>query len=200
MDVSGYATQIDAGMVTVSFGGYLSDYNGSDRPEFKVEFYNASNSLLGSSATFGNQTSDWTFMNETEAVPGETETVRLVLMGTRNAGSDNDSYFDEMFVRLNLNGESCEQYTAVGIEDSYLNQGVHIYPNPVSDIASIEVIKPNRNGTYQLQLFDQTGRLVHSDQSLSGKFTVRSSQLASGLYLYQISEENWSTSGKLVIQ
>ena len=30
-------------------------------------------------------------------------------MGTRNAGSDNDSYFDEVFLKLNLHGIICEE-------------------------------------------------------------------------------------------
>lgn len=199
VDVTAYQTDIDAGNVNVNFGGYLSDYNGDDRPEFKVEFYGQSNNLLGTSSTHGNQTSSWTYMNETEAVPIGTETIRMILMGTRNAGSDNDSYFDDMFVKLNLGSNGCEEYVAVGINERFNNRGVSVYPNPFSNEATIEVLKPNRNANYTLQLFDRAGRLVQSLNSPSGKFIVNAENLSSGFYFYQVSDGDWFSTGKFVI-
>ena len=199
VDVSAYATQIDAGSVLVNFGGYLSDYNGDDRPEFKLQCFDASSGLLATSATVGHQTSTWTLKNETMQVPVGTRSVRLILMGTRNAGTDNDSYFDELFVRLNLGSEGCEQYTAVGISESIYNRGVKAFPNPVSDQATIEVLRPNRNSNYTLNLFDRAGKSVSSMQSSSGKFTFAVGGLAAGMYFYQVSDGDWYSTGKLVV-
>ncbi|MBL4586131.1 MAG: T9SS type A sorting domain-containing protein, partial [Flavobacteriales bacterium] len=187
------------GNSNVNFGGYLSDYNGSDRPEFKVGFYDSSNNLLGFSSTFGNQTANWTFMNETEAVPVGTETIRMILMGTRNAGTDNDCYFDDMFLKLSTGQSGCEEYVSVGIAENNNNRGVRVYPNPFSDEAIIEVLKPSRNSNYELQLFDRTGRLVQSMNSRSGRFSVSSENLAKGFYLYQVSDGKWQSTGKLVV-
>ena len=199
IDVSAYSTEISTGTISVSFGGYLSDYNGSDRPEFKVEFYDQSNNLLGSSATYGNQTSDWTLMNEFEVVPVGTSTIRMILMGTRNSlGLDNDSYFDEMFVKLNL-GSGCAEYVPVSIDEHVYNWGVSVYPNPFSEEATVEVLEPSRNATYQLEVFDRTGRMVYSVNSNTGKFTVSSSELATGFYLYRVTDGKWQSSGKLVV-
>jgi hypothetical protein len=120
-------------------------------------------------------------------------------MGTRNAGSDNDSYFDEMFVRLNLNGESCEQYTAVGIEDSYLNKGVRVFPNPSNEQATIEVLNPKRSGSYHIQLFNLEGREMYSGQSVSGKFSINCQEFSEGMYFFRVSNEDWSSSGKFIV-
>lgn len=199
VDVSAYATQIDNGNVVVNFGGYLSDYNGADRPEFKLQCYGAASNLLGTSPTYGHQTSTWTLKNEAMAVPVGTRTVRLILMGTRNAGSDNDSYFDEVFVRLDLGSNGCEQYTAVGIDEQIYNRGVRVYPNPMSDDATIEVLKPSANAQYTLGLFDRSGRMVKSLNSNSGKFNVNAKELAAGMYFYQVSDGDWYSTGKLVV-
>lgn len=199
VDVTAYQTDIDAGIATVNFGGYLSDYSGSDRPEFKVEFYDSGSNLLGGSPTFGNQTSTWTYMSETVDVPVATETVRMILMGTRNAGADNDSYFDDMFVKLNFGSSGCEQYIAVGISENIYNRGVRVFPNPFSNEATIEVLEPSRNAMYQLQIFDRTGRSVLSTKASSGRFSISSNHLAKGFYLYQVSDGVWSSTGKLVV-
>ena len=200
VDLTTYQTVIDAGNASVNFGGYLSDYNGDDRPEFKLEFYNQSSNLLGSTSTFGNQSSSWTLLQENAALPIGTYTIRMILMGTRNAGSDNDSYFDEMFVKLQLGTSGCEEYiNPVGIAESVYNKGVKVYPNPFSNEATIEVLRPSRNSVYNLQIFDRTGRLVRNVTGSSGKFSISSNGLAKGFYLYQVSDGNWQSTGKLVL-
>jgi hypothetical protein len=200
VDVSSYQTDIDAGNMAVVFGGYLSDYSGDDRPEFKVQFYNEQNVMISESSTYGNQTSDWTYMSETISIPVGTSEIRMVLMGTRNAGVDNDSYFDDMFVKVGTPAKGCEQYTPVGIAESVNNKGVNVYPNPFSNEATIEVLKPNRNAIYTLQVFDQTGRPIKTMNSSTGKFSVKSNGLAKGLYFYRVAEGTWSKTGKLVLR
>jgi hypothetical protein len=165
-----------------------------------VQFYDQSNNLLGTSATFGNQTSSWTLMTENELVPAGTDYIRMILMGTRNGlGADNDSYFDEMFVKLNLNYGGCAEYIPVSIDEHVYNHGVSVYPNPFSDEATIEILKPSRNATYQLEVFDRAGRMVYSTNSNSGKFTVSSSRLSSGFYLYRVTDGKWQSGGKLIV-
>jgi hypothetical protein len=139
-------------------------------------------------------------MSEADLVPTGTEEIRLILMGTRNAGSDNDSYFDDMFLKLNLNGNGCEQYTAVGIRERLNNKGVAVYPNPFSHEATIEVVKPTSNGMYSLTLFDRAGRTVQSMKSSSGKFTISAEGLTSGMYFYQVTDGDWISTGKVVMR
>jgi len=198
IDVATYQTVIDAGSASVVFGGYLSDFNGDDRPEFKLEFYGQTNNLLGTTATFGNQSSSWTYMEENEALPVGTYSLRMILMGTRNAGSDNDSYFDDMFVKLNL-GSGCAEYIPLSLEEHVYNRGVSVYPNPFSEEATVEVLKPSRNATYQLEVYDRTGRMVDAMNSTTGTFTVSSGSLASGFYLYRVTDGKWQSTGKLVV-
>lgn len=199
VDVSAYQAEIDNGNVIVNFGGYLSDYNGADRPEFKLEFHDGLGSVLGTSPTFGNQTSDWTYMNETAVVPVATSEIRFYLMGTRNAGSDNDSYFDDMFLQLNLGSNGCEQYTSVGISEHTDNKGVAVYPNPFTDEAIIEVVKPN-GSIYTLNLFDRAGRAVNTLTSASGRFVLTNDGLSSGMYFYQVSDATWISTGKVLLK
>lgn len=199
IDVTLYQTEIGNGTVTVNFGGYLSDYNGDDRPEFRIEMHDSNGNILAASPTYGNQTSDWTYMNEVEDVPVGTETIRFILMGTRNVGSDNDSYFDEMFLKLNLTGGGCEQFVPVGLAENFYNKGVKVYPNPTSDQATIEVLIPNRSGTYTVQVFNLEGREVYTAQSASGRFNINGKALGSGMYFFHVSDADWITTGKFII-
>jgi hypothetical protein len=198
IDVSSYATQIDNGTVIVNFGGYLSDYNGSDRPEFKLECLGASSNVLATSPTTGHQSGTWTLKHETMTIPTGTRSVKMYLMGIRNQGLDNDCYFDELFVKLNL-GSSCAEYIPVSINEHVYNQGVSVYPNPFSDETTIEILKPSRNARYQLEVYDRAGRMVETMNSSIGKFAVNASRLASGFYLYRVTDGKWQSTGKLIV-
>jgi hypothetical protein len=100
IDLANYAAAIETGMATVKFGGYLSDYNGSDKPEFKLNFMDTANALISSTPTYSYKSGTWTYLNQTANIPNNTAKIRFVLMGTRESGSDNDSYFDDMFLQI----------------------------------------------------------------------------------------------------
>ena len=113
VDLSSFATDIDMGSALINYGGYLADFNGSDLPELSVSLLDGSSNLLHQTDTFSNQTSNWTLIDQTEGIPSGTRTARLILMGTRNAGIDNDSYFDDLFIRVNTNPAACDTLQAI---------------------------------------------------------------------------------------
>jgi len=99
IDLSLFINSITTGQARARFGGYLRNFNGSDLPEVYVEFYQGQNLITTTNNISSNQ-SMW-LLSETEVdVPTNTDNCRLYLKGTRNAGSDNDSYFDELMFQL----------------------------------------------------------------------------------------------------
>ena len=104
-------------------------------------------------------------------------------MGTRTAGTDNDSYFDELFLKLNLEGDSCSQYDpSVGIEPSKETQLLTFYPNPVTSSAILNI--PNTDGEHlKIKLYNSSGQIVKNFDHVHGPtFTLNRGQLASGMY------------------
>jgi len=95
IDLSSYSSQIDNDLLSVTFGGYLRNYSGSDLPEMYVEFYSLNN-LIGTSSIVSNQTAEWINKTSVYPIPIGTDSCKVVLKGSRNAGSDNDSYFDQL--------------------------------------------------------------------------------------------------------
>ena len=151
---------IDVDSAEIYFGGYLSDYSGSDIPEFKIEFYDASNGILGTTNTYQNQSPDWTLVSDYQQVPVLTRKIRMVLMGTRNAGTDNDSYFDDLFVRIKQAGDDCEE-ASIGIQESEeIDNSLHIYPNPTNDNVFLEVSQKYLGSDYKI--CNQTGAVLSS--------------------------------------
>jgi hypothetical protein len=104
VSVAGFAGQIDAGTGEAAFGGYLSNFSGTDRPAMNTEFLNASGNVLASSTSLTTTADAWTLLTNTEAAPSLTRSIKIILTGTRNAGTDNDSYFDDLFLRINTSG------------------------------------------------------------------------------------------------
>lgn len=124
VDVSGHAAAIDAGTEQVRYGGWFANWQGSDLPRMALEFRAANGIVLGTGPEIGHNTGTWTAVQEDIVLPVGTRTVRTILTGTRQAGSDNDSYFDGLFVRI-LSGTVCsEPYVYVPVRT--LLQGPYV--------------------------------------------------------------------------
>jgi acid phosphatase type 7 len=183
IDVSTYSLEIDNGLSIAKFGGYLRDYSGSDIPSFAVEFLDGSSTLISGTDTTQDINASWKLVQDSWAVPAGTRNIRFIIMGTRTAGTDNDSYFDELFLKLNLEGDSCSQYNpSVGIEPSKETELLTVYPNPVSSSAILNI--PNTDGEHlNVKLYNSSGQVVKNFDHVHGPtFTLNRGQLASGMY------------------
>ena len=100
VSVAAYAAAIAQGTASARFGGYLSDYQDTDFPQFRLDFMTAGGSLIGSTPLYGAHSNAWVYLSQVAAIPVNCAKIRMVLTGTREAGSDNDSYFDEMFLKV----------------------------------------------------------------------------------------------------
>ena len=100
VDVLEYADCINQDLAYVNYGGYLSDWGGSDYPEMTVAFIDGNGNQISQLEPFGTYNSFWTLFSEEHPIPAGTESIQMILMGTRYAGDDNDSYFDDLFLRI----------------------------------------------------------------------------------------------------
>ncbi len=87
----------------------------------------------------------------------------------------------------------------VGVNDVPAAQKIGVYPNPVSENLHVDMAGiPNGN----IQMFDLTGKKV-AQYKLDEKVTrINITQLAKGLYVYQLSDESNATlkTGKFVVK
>ena len=183
INVDAYTSMIDQDSAIVFFGGYLSDYSGSDVPAFQLEFYNASNTLLGSTVSYENQSPEWTYVFDNIAVPATTRKIRMILTGTRNAGTDNDSYFDDLFVRLKPIGDDCEQLS-LDVEDK--TDPIAIYPNPTGDVFYVESNTEHLN--LPLLVYNQEGKIIVEGSLDSVKKMIDLSSFPSGVYYIKVGD------------
>lgn len=96
IDLTAYSEDILAGDGLVSFGGYLRNFSGVDLPEMYVAFYDAADSFISNTELVGSILGEWTLVENLVAIPLNSTECRFYLKGTRNGGTDNDSYFDEL--------------------------------------------------------------------------------------------------------
>lgn len=141
LDVSDSAATIDLGDLYVRYSSWMADWNGSDIPEMSLEFRDSGNNLLGTAPTISNPTPTWTLKQNEVPVPIGTRTIVAVLTGTRNAGLDNDSYFDELNVRL-TNGVECSEPYVRPVVRSYLEGPYVLLDNQMHDSLRVQDIIP----------------------------------------------------------
>ena len=198
IDVSTYQSLIDSNSVSAVFGGYLSNYNGNDIPSLKLEFYNANNILISTSQTYSNQTPNWTLVTEEEMLPLGTKKIKIILMGTRNAGSDNDSYFDEVFLKLNLHGIMCEEAVLSTGKIPIKTPPLLIYPNPFQKEISFKWNNPKKE-LWRIEILDVHGRILEEKASKSDLIIFEAENDSKGHYFYRfyVSSELIKT-GKII--
>ena len=140
IDVSIYAAEIDIGNFMVKYGGYLSNYSGVDLPEMRLLFLDQFNNEIGVSNTISTRSSSWLLLNERELIPALTRVIKVELKGTKfGGGEDNDSYFDDLFLKVGIDISDCEQ--TVSFENQNLDSIINfkVNPNPFKTTAFIEV-------------------------------------------------------------
>lgn len=95
-----YFDCIDSGGASVRFSGFLADWGGDDQPEMHLLFLDDGGSTILEGESMSTFNSSWTEFEQFTIIPEGTTTIRTVLTGTRNAGSDNDSYFDDLSLNI----------------------------------------------------------------------------------------------------
>ena len=77
---------------------------------------------------------------------------------------------------------------------------VHVYPNPFSDYATINL--QSLNDPYSWKMYNALGQLVQSRDNIHDqRLTILKGNLTEGIYLYQIySKDRLVLSGKVVVE
>ena len=183
ISIAAFASDVDNNSAFVKFGGYLSDYSGSDIPALKLAFYDNSGGLLSETNTYENQSASWTLVEDLQAVPIGTRSIRMVLMGTRNAGTDNDSYFDDLFIKIQTTIDDCESLEA-GINYPTGLSPIMVFPNPSNGKISIEVDESMAGKVFSIS--NVNGETTFNGKLKEGIQTLDLSQSKAGVYFLNV--------------
>jgi len=96
---------------------------------------------------------------------------------------------------LYLKGQS----GSTDIEDTWIKTGINIYPNPMTESATIE-LSPPVSGEARISVFDMSGqKVIQMQDYLSNNVQKLSiSGLDKGFYLINVKSKNYQLSGKLI--
>ncbi|MBI3500660.1 MAG: PKD domain-containing protein [Bacteroidetes bacterium] len=89
---------------------------------------------------------------------------------------------------------SAEEFPVSGLQFT-------VYPNPFSETATLRITNGNRITNYELKVFDLYGKEVNPSVIRNSEgFVIRKSNLAAGIYIYEVSSESGVVGkGKLVV-
>lgn len=85
----------------------------------------------------------------------------------------------------------------VGVNNVLANSDVKVYPNPAKENVSIETIKGNNN---VITILDLSGKIIEMVNTSKTITVLNTSNLTSGIYFIQITNEFGSITKKLVIE
>jgi len=192
IDVSAYQIDIDNGTTEARYGAYMADWNGSDIPSVALQFLDASSSLIFGTDTTSSPQTTWTYVNQQWSIPSGTRFIKYIMMGERNAGTDNDSYVDEAFLKINLAADSCSYYvpnsTNTIQENELLN--LKLFPNPVSNSAIVN-IPYSKNDYLSIRIINFEGKIIKEYNHVHPPtFTFNTENMQNGLYLLQILDKS----------
>ena len=159
VDVSIYSDSIDTGNFSANFGGFLSDFGGSDLPEIRLIFLNQDSLELSVSNTLSTLNSSWTLLSQWVEIPEQTRIIQVELTGTRNAGTDNDSYFDDLFLKLAPSDRDCSSLTSIKNPVYARPSLLNVSPNPAHSTSRI-LLPLGTSSKTRLSIVDAKGSKV----------------------------------------
>ena len=200
VDVSMFSDSIDAGVLYANFGGYLSNFGGADLPEMKVNYLDENDMEIGMSEIYSTLNSSWTLINAISAIPLETITIQMELKGTRNAGTDNDSYFDAFFLKVGKENMDCSMLSSSHSLNNHVIRTLEIAPNPMNQISVIAIPGQSQENVY-LQMVDFTGiKISVKYKRVGDTFEIEKGDLSAGNYIIWMRDGNRIIGkGKIVI-
>jgi hypothetical protein len=103
VDVSAYAATINASQQQFAFDGWVrsGNKNPADTARIVIEYRDSTNSTVLAAADSGqvSSTQEWLELKDQRTAPAGTAVIRVRLIATRNSGTTNDAYFDEITLR-----------------------------------------------------------------------------------------------------
>ena len=199
VDMTPWFSAVDSGFVRVHFGGYLRNFSGSDRPKFILNFLDFTGTPIDSTDEFSTTNNSWTLFNESALVPPGTRSIQYVVRGRRNSGSDNDSYFDDLF--LQVNGSECNTLLTSIEEETLSNTpSMLIQPNPFANETRISISNAPQ-GSWEFTLYDLNGKKV-GEKSITSTpdFILQRKGLANGIYFIEGKNKEFTVRQKMVVQ
>ena len=118
VDMSSYAASIDAGDAWFDLNGWLANWDQypHDRATLALEALNTNGEQL-LYVSRDHRSPIWTFYQMEGQIPAGTRTLRVHLIATRFVGSDNDGYFDDLFLGVNTTAPSV--YVTISAENNH---------------------------------------------------------------------------------
>ena len=145
INVSDYIECIDQDLSYINYGGYLSDWGGSDYPEMAIAFIDENGYEIDRTDNIGTYNAFWTLFSNEYQIPVGTRSIQMILMGTRYAGDDNDSYFDDLFLRI-WQDQNCllslgdlNQDSLINILDVILMINIILNNDDFNDLADMNI-------------------------------------------------------------
>lgn len=120
IDVSDMLGPIGLGAVRARYSGWMRSRVGEDVPELWLEFIGRSGTVTRTPKLRGD-VPDWVWRSSIADVPHGTRLVELHISGTRSGAGANDSYFDDLELRLAdfTCYADCDVSTGVGVLDVF---------------------------------------------------------------------------------
>jgi len=175
INITEHATAIDAGNYQVEFSGYLRSWeNNNDLPELYVAFLDIDETLLSTTTSVSNNTPEWLLKKDYQSIPSGTRILRTVLKGTKINGTDNDSYFDSLSIRI-----TATNCTTLSTTENSKDTAIKIYPNPIKEklfYSSSEVFN-------SIVITDVLGRTVFMAEFTSEENVIDVSNFRAGIYV-----------------
>ncbi len=143
-------------------------------------------------------TDQWRFMesmpfNRSSMHGGKVENFTYIFGGYPVNSREDVSFVDEVW-RFNLDSLKAQEPT--GITDYHIHH-ISVFPNPVSDLLTIET---SRTGQYSITLNSLNGQMIYSGEMNGSAHHIDLSSFKNGVYFITIRSEDIGISRKIVIQ
>lgn len=202
VDVSAYADSIDTNTQRFVFSGYVHSWEQSppDSSRVILEFLDISKTVKLDSLDSGNYANpdEWVHITLRSVAPPNARYIRIRLISLRKNGTNNDGYFDALFLST-ADIVFAESGNEERPDELALLQN---YPNPFNPMTTITYILPHP-GNVSVLVYNSAGQVVRTlveEYQVTGQHQVvfNAEGLASGTFFAEVRLENYRKTIRMV--
>ena len=199
VDVSEFQDIIESEKSIVKFGGYLSNDSGFDRPSIQLFYLNESGEEIGQSNKFTSTAKFWRLFDKQDLLPAETRSIKFEMKGMRIIGTDNDSYFDDLFLTVRKDTTGCDDIIT-NIAENNNTQNFTVFPNPIVDQATFRFNSPISLSS-EIFIYNTLGKEVLREKVDHKEYLLLANKIGKGIFFFELrNKENTISKGSFTIQ